>query len=158
MEPPAASTTEPTKGGSAGDGRSGSRDRPYHVQMLMRVVSAVVIGIAGLVFGMLGTVVHSATIGPARLPWGIVVALAALACLLTGIRLLNDGRLYPACAALGALVAIGVLSQESFGGSVLITNGAVGWAWMGGALVIALVTVAWPRSLARARASRTRSS
>ena len=31
--------------------------------MLLRALTAVILGIVGLVFGMLGTVVHSATIG-----------------------------------------------------------------------------------------------
>lgn len=119
--------------------------RRYDVQMLLRALTAVVIGAAGVVFGMLGTVVHSATIGSAHIPWGIVVALAALGCLLAGIRLLSDGRLYTGCAALGSLIAIGILSQKSFGGSVLITNSALGWTWMAGAVVIALLAVGWPR-------------
>ncbi|GAB3613882.1 hypothetical protein [Humibacter ginsengisoli] len=112
--------------------------------MLLRALTAVILGIVGLVFGMLGTVVHSSTLGSWQVPWGIVVALLALACLLAGIRLLSDGRLYTACAALGALVAIALLSQRSFGGSVLITNSVPGWIWMAGAVVIALLAVAWP--------------
>ena len=121
--------------------------------MLLRTLTAVILGIVGLVFGMLGTVVHSATIGTLQVPWGIVVALLALACLLAGIRLLSDGRLYTGCAALGALVAIAVLSQRSFGGSVLILNGVLGWIWMAGAVVIALFVVAWPAGARRVRAS-----
>ena len=121
--------------------------------MLLRTLTAVILGIVGLVFGMLGTVVHSATIGTWQLPWGIVVALLALACLLGGVRLLSDGRLYTACAALGALVAIAVLSQPSFGGSVLILNSVLGWIWMAGAVVTALVAVALPGGAKRVRAS-----
>ncbi|WP_168203747.1 DUF6113 family protein [Humibacter ginsenosidimutans] len=121
--------------------------------MLTRVVTAVVMVVAGIAFGVLGTVVHSSTVGSADFPWGIVVALLALACLLVGIRLLSSGRLSTACAALGALVAIAVLSQQSFGGSVLITNSVIGWVWMAGAVVIALLAVSWPRSLAGGRAS-----
>jgi hypothetical protein len=121
--------------------------------MLMRVLTGVIMAAAGVVFGVLGTLVHSSTIGDARIPWGIVVALAALGCLLAGIRLLSDGRLYTALAALGALVVIAVLSQQSFGGSVLITNSVVGWVWMGGAVVISLLAVGWPKALAARRAS-----
>lgn len=112
--------------------------------MLLRVLTAVITGIGGLVFGMLGTLVHSATVGSIRLPWGIVVALAALGCLLAGIRLLTDTRSYTVCAALGALIAIGVLSQKSFGGSVLITDSVVGWVWIGGAVVLSVLAVGWP--------------
>ena len=121
--------------------------------MLMRVLTAVVMAAAGVVFGVLGTLVHSSTAGSARIPWGIVVALAALACLLVGIRLLSTGRLYTACAALGALVAIAVLSRQSFGGSVLITGSVIGWVWMGGALVISLLAVGWPKTFTAPRAS-----
>ena len=112
--------------------------------MLIRVLVSVLLLIAGMVFGTLGTLVHSATIGTAAIPWGIVVALLALACLLAGIRLLSGGRLYAASAGLGALIAVGVLSQQSFGGSVLVTNGAIGWVWIGGAVVVGLVAVGWP--------------
>ncbi|WP_022900617.1 DUF6113 family protein [Humibacter albus] len=118
--------------------------------MLSRVVVAVLLGLLGLVFGMFGTLVHTATFGSFTFPWGIIVALVALACLLTGIRLLSRGRLNAACAGLGALVAIAVLSQESFGGSVLITDSVLGWTWMGGAVVVALLVVGWPRLRAAA--------
>jgi hypothetical protein len=112
--------------------------------MLVRVLVAVLLLVAGVIFGTLGTMVHSATIGTVALPWGVVVALAALGCLLAGIRLLSGGRLNAACAGLGALVAIGVLSQRSFGGSVLITNSTLGWVWIGGAVVVSLLVVGWP--------------
>ena len=112
--------------------------------MLVRVLVSVLLLAAGLVFGMLGTLVHSATIGTTGVPWGIVVALLAAACLLAGIRLLSDGRLYAACAGLGVLIAVAVLSQQSFGGSVLVTNSTLGWTWIGGAVVVALVVVGWP--------------
>jgi hypothetical protein len=45
------------------------------------------------------------------------------------------------------------LSQQSFGGSVLITNSVVGWVWMCGAVVISLHAVGWPKALAARRAS-----
>jgi len=112
--------------------------------MLVRVLVAVLLLVTGIVFGTLGTLVHSATIGTTAVPWGVVVALLALACLLAGIRLMSDGRLYTACAGLGALAAIGVLSQKSFGGSVLVTDSTVGWVWLGGVVVIALLVVGWP--------------
>ena len=121
--------------------------------MLVRLLTAVLLGLVGIVFGALGTLVHTATVGTLHLPWGIVVALAALGCLLAGIRLLSTSRLYTVCAALGALIAIGVLSQKSFGGSVLITDSAIGWTWMGGTLAIALLAVGWPRFDARPRTS-----
>ncbi len=131
---------------------SGPEAAPYDGRMLVRVLTAVLVGAVGIVFGALGTLVHSATIGTARLPYGIVLALAALGCLLAGIRLLTDGRLTTASAGLGALVAVGVLSQKSFGGSVLVTDGVAGWTWMGGAVVEALVAVGWPRAASHGNA------
>lgn len=121
--------------------------------MLQRVLVVVGLTAAGLVFGTLGTVVHSATFGTAQLPWGIVVALLALGCLLAGIRLLGDGRLNTLCAALGAVAAVGVLSQRSFGGSVLVMNSVLGWIWVCGAIAIAAAAVAWPSRRARVPAS-----
>ena len=117
--------------------------------MLSRVIVAVVLAAVGFCFGTLGTITHSSTVGTIALPWGIVVALAAVACLLAGIRLLSSGpvwmsRVYTASAGAGVLVAIGLYAQESFGGSVLITDSTIGWTWMAGAAVIAVLAVMLP--------------
>ena len=117
--------------------------------MLSRVIVAVVLAAVGFCFGTLGTITHSSTAGTIALPWGIVVALAAVACLLAGIRLLSSGpvwmsRVYTASAGAGVLVAIGLYAQESFGGSVLITDSTIGWTWMAGAAVIAVLAVMLP--------------
>ena len=117
--------------------------------MLTRVIVAVVLAAVGFCFGTLGTLTHSSTIGTVALPWGIVVALASVACLLAGIRLLSVGpgwlsRLYTGCAGIGVLVAVGLFAQQSFGGSVLITASTIGWLWMGGAAVVAVLAVVLP--------------
>ena len=107
--------------------------------------------LVGVVFGTIGTVAHSSVIqvGSIRIPWGIVVALAAVACVLLGVRLVTTDRLPALCTAIGVIVPIAVLSQPSFGGSVLIQNDLLGWLWIGGAVVIALVVVVWPKLPAR---------
>ena len=115
--------------------------------MLSRILSAVAMLLVGGVFGAVGTVAHASVIDVAgvRIPWGIVVALAAVGCALVGVRLVTTDRIPVLCTAVGVIVPVAVLSQPSFGGSVLIQNDVLGWIWMAGAAVIALVVVVWPK-------------
>lgn len=119
--------------------------------MLSRLVNAVVMLLVGGVFGIVGTVAHASVfeVAGVRITWGIVVGITAVACLLIGVRLVSADRFPVVFAALGVIVPIAVLSQPSFGGSVLIQNDVLGWVWMVGAALAGLVVVAWPRSPAR---------
>jgi hypothetical protein len=119
--------------------------------MLSRVVNAVLMLLVGGVFGTVGTVDHASVVELAgvRITWGIVVAVAAVGCLLIGVRLVAVDRVPVVSAAVGVIVPIAVLSQPSFGGSVLIENDVLGWVWMAGAALTALVIVAWPKLPAR---------
>lgn len=121
--------------------------------MGVRIATAVLTGVAGVVFGILGTLTHSSrvAIGAAQLPWGIVVALAAVACLLLGVRLLVEGRLAVITAAVGVVIPVAVFAQPSFGGSVLVENDALGWVWILGSAFLALIVAGWPRVRVRAR-------
>jgi hypothetical protein len=113
-------------------------------RVTLRILTWLGLLVSGMVFGMLGTIVHSSTVGTADLPWGVVVALLGLACLLAGVRLLTVSRWETAVTALGALIAVIVLAQQSFGGSVLVQNAVVGWTWMIGAALVSLAAIVWP--------------
>jgi hypothetical protein len=113
--------------------------------MLSRIVSAVLLVLAGAVFGAIGTIAHglSVTWG-VPIPLGLIGSLAAYAALLAGLRLLGHSRLPALLAALGAIAVILLFTQQSAGGSVLIPNDLPGQLWLAGPILIAAVALAWP--------------
>ena len=102
--------------------------------------------VAGVLLGAIGTIGHrqQLTIGEIVLPWGLVAALAAVAGLLLGIRLIAGGRLAAAAAAAGVIVTVSLLSLPGAGGSVLIPGSVIGTIWAVGPALIAVLVVAWP--------------
>ena len=78
-------------------------------------------------------------------PIGIILSLLIITSLLVGLRFVFSGRAVTGCAALGLLVAIGLLSVRSTGGSVLVPANAAGYALTYGSLVIAGLVLAWPK-------------
>ncbi|MGO4593386.1 hypothetical protein AB4Z18_06135 [Leifsonia sp. 2TAF2] len=113
--------------------------------MFSRIVSAILLVLAGAVFGAIGTIAHqiSVTWG-IPIPLGLIGSLLAFTSLLVGLRLLGHSRLPALLAALGAIVVILLFTQESGGGSVLIPNNLAGQVWLIGPILIAAVVVAWP--------------
>ena len=113
--------------------------------MFSRIVSAILLVLAGAVFGAIGTIAHqiSVTWG-IPIPLGLIGSLLAFTCLLVGLRLLGHSRLPALLAALGAIAVILLFTQESGGGSVLIPNNLAGQVWLIGPILIAAVVVAWP--------------
>lgn len=113
--------------------------------MVSRILNAVLLVIAGGIIGGIGTIAHqlSVTWG-VPIPLGLIGSLACYTALLVGLRLLADSRWPALCAALGAIAAILLFTQQSPGGSVLIPDNAAGAVWLAGPLVIAAVVVAWP--------------
>jgi len=113
--------------------------------MLSRIVSAVLLVLAGAVFGAIGTVAHQVTVTwGVPLPLGLIGALAAYTALLVGLRLLGSSRLPALFAALGAIAVILLFTQQSAGGSVLIPNNLLGQIWLVAPILIAAVVIAWP--------------
>lgn len=78
-------------------------------------------------------------------PVGVIISLLIIAALLVGLRIVFSGRAETGCAAVGLLVAIGLLSVRSTGGSVLVPANAAGYALTYGSLVIAGLVLAWPK-------------
>ena len=77
-------------------------------------------------------------------PVGIILSLLIIASLLVGLRIVFSGRAVTGCAAVGLLVAIGLLSVRSDGGSVLVPANTAGYALTYGSLAIAGLVLAWP--------------
>ncbi len=118
-------------------------------------VAGWIMGLAlGVVFGVLGTVVSQSSVnvlGVFDLPYGLIIALVAVALLLVGLRLVLTSRIGAIFAAVGVLAALGFLSQPSVGGSVLVPANIAGYVWILGPSVIALIVLAWPRTARRPR-------
>lgn len=117
----------------------------------MRAVGAVSCLVLGAAAGVIGTFAHQSvwTILGLRLPLGLVAALLAVACLVAGLRLALDSRLYPGLAAVGVLVAAGVLALPGPSGSALLPANFAGYGWTAGPAVISALVLAWPRGLSR---------
>lgn len=111
------------------------------------MVPGVVLGVLGLLLGAaisaLFTLAH-------RDPVLLGVGLAAIGCLLAGLRLLSPGRGPAVAGAVGVIIAIAVLGLRGPGGSIVIQDDPLGWIWQLGAVAVAAVVVAWPR-VARSR-------
>jgi hypothetical protein len=113
--------------------------------MLSRIVSAVLLVIAGAAVGGIGTVAQQITVTwGVTIPLGLIGSLLCFTALLVGLRLLGSSRWPALCAALGTIVVILIFTQQSPGGSVLIPNNLIGQIWLVGPILIAAVVVAWP--------------
>lgn len=83
----------------------------------------------------------------ATAPVGFLLASIAVLGLLLGSRLLHRGRAPSTVAAVLALLTLGVLAVDPFGGgsgSVLIPSTALGWAWVAVVGIGSLVTLVAP--------------
>ncbi|MDJ0322889.1 hypothetical protein QMG61_03805 [Cryobacterium sp. PH31-AA6] len=116
-----------------------------------RALAGLLAFVVGVVFGVLGTIAHQATIaiGPVVIPIGLVLSLAGVTALLAGLRLVVGDRLIVLLAAIGLLGTIFLLSLRSAGGSVLVPEGLPGTLWTIGPTLVATVVLAWPRIPAR---------
>jgi hypothetical protein len=115
--------------------------------------------LVGVVYGAVATIGHRHVfrIGEVTIPWGLVAALAGVAALLIGLRLLA-GRLAAGAAALGAIAIVALLSLPGVGGSILIPGTMVGTIWAVGPALIAVFVVAWPSATAFRRGGPTAST
>ncbi|WP_261164439.1 histidinol dehydrogenase [Microbacterium sp. Marseille-Q6965] len=110
--------------------------------------------VAGAVYGIAGTVMHSASVIPTGLaglivPLGTILAAVGLLALLVAVRCLSEGRGTVLAAGLGALAMLLVFSGEGPGGSVVVPRAAPGeaplgviWSWV--VAIVVVVVVAWP--------------
>ena len=120
--------------------------------MLSRIVSYVLLFLAGAVIGGVGTIAHQSTVHAGiDWPWALVASLTAFASLLTGLRMLASSRIPALIAALGTITVVLLFTQKSAGGSVLIPDTVLGQLWLAGPIVIAAIVLAWPDLGARRR-------
>lgn len=119
-------------------------DSPTLATRIAESIAALVLGVA---VGGIGTFAHQLTWSDLAVPvpLGLVAALAAVAALLAGIRIVFDSRLYSIIAALGAVGSVGILALPGANGSVLLPDNALAVIWAVGPTVIAVVVLAWPR-------------
>ena len=131
-------------------GLDGNRLHP-----LSKIFSCVLAAAAGVAIGIIATVNHQLTTPLFGLPiWaGVVISLTIVTAFLSGIRLIFGTRVVAGCAAIGLLLAIGVLSLTGPGGSVLVPANAPGWVWAYAPIAIAAVVLAWPKAGTFARAT-----
>lgn len=120
-----------------------------------RVTAAVAGLLAGIAFGLLGTIAHQSTIvvGSVTIPVGLILAVTGASALLIALRMLLADRVVVLAAAFGMLGTIFLLSLQSSGGSVLIPQGVPGTVWTVVPALVAAVAVAWPRLRAQHRQS-----
>ena len=127
---------------------------PVGTSLGTRIVGYVVAVALGFLFGALGTVVHQISVsvfGLFDLPVGVIIALAATALLLTGLRLVGPNRLAALLAGVALVGTVTLLALPSPGGSVLIPDSTLGMVWLIGVTLVAVVVLAWPRLAGGAR-------
>jgi hypothetical protein len=113
--------------------------------MLSRIVTYVLLFLAGAVIGGVGTIAHQSTLHAGiDWPWGLVASLVAYTSMLAGLRLLASSRIPALIAALGTILVVLLFAQKSAGGSVLIPYDLLGLIWQGATIVIAAIVLAWP--------------
>jgi hypothetical protein len=106
--------------------------------LVLRALGAVLLGV---VVGAVGTVLHRSI-----RPWGVVV------CLLLVLAAAVTARAWAGWVAsvgllVGLFATVQVLSGRGPGGDVLVpADGAIGWVWAVGALLVALGVALAPRS------------
>jgi hypothetical protein len=120
-----------------------------------RILLAVLVFVAGGVFGVAGTIAHAYELGV--FPVGLVLALVGCAALLIGLRLLIEDRWMTWIAGLGMLAMLLVYSGKGPGGSVVVPEPVegefpLGIVWTYALTGVVLLAGAWP-DLARLRAA-----
>jgi hypothetical protein len=107
----------------------------------------------GVLFGVLGTIAHQATLTlfGVALPIGLMIAFVGIGALLVGLRLVVGDRFVVGLAAVGLLVTIFLLSLRGAGGSVLVPAGLPGTLWTVVPALLAALVLAWPKLPTRHR-------
>jgi hypothetical protein len=128
--------------------------------MASRILSYVLLFVVGVIVGTVGTVAQQSTttLLGVSIPWGEILGLLAVASLLIGLRLVNAGRWQAFTAAVGVVIPVAIFTLPSQGGSVLIPGNGLGYAWIYGTVVIAIIVIGWPERRARRDVAENRIS
>lgn len=100
-------------------------------------VNALSLG-AGAALGFLGTLGHQSL--P---PIGLSIALLTVGLYLAGLRVWGGVRGPATAGAVGVILLVGLMAMVT-DGSVLVPGNVVGYAWLLGVAMIALVVIGWP--------------
>ncbi|MEJ3404706.1 hypothetical protein WDJ51_08180 [Rathayibacter sp. YIM 133350] len=139
---------------SAGDSSSLDRSPVERTSWGARLGTAFIALVLGAVYAAAGTVAHQSTVAVAGLsvPWGLILAIAGVICLLVGLRLALQDRLVVGACAIGIVGVNALLSLRSVGGSVLIPQGTPGLVWLFTPAIVAALVLAWPKLPSATRA------
>lgn len=107
-----------------------------------KIATGLILLLLGLLVGTIATINHQITLGDNKFPLGVVLAIGISALLLVGMSLYFDYLPLVVCGAVGFVAPVILFSQKSFGGSVLIPSNSAGIAWLVGAVIIAIGSVA----------------
>jgi N-acetyl-1-D-myo-inositol-2-amino-2-deoxy-alpha-D-glucopyranoside deacetylase len=111
-------------------------DRATLITIVLASVFAFVVGVAT---GFVTTFTHHQFA-----PWGLVAGLTVVVALVAGFRLVFGSRVIAGAAALGVIASTAVLALPGAGGTVLAPTDPIGFSWVFGPAVLALVVVFWP--------------
>lgn len=112
-----------------------------------RLLGYLLAGLIGVVFGTVATAAHRAVIaiGDVQLPVGLALGFAMMMALLVGFRIVLRDRFYVGSAAMGILLAVGLLALPGPSGSVIFPESILSLVWTFLPTLIAVVVIAWPR-------------
>lgn len=120
--------------------RPGARSGLHLVAAILELVGVGIAAGIGVVAGAVLTFTHRQLE-----PWGLVAGLVIVTALLLGFRLAFDGRRHAIAAGFGLVAAVAVFALLTPSGSVLVVADALGYAWVFGSALFALVVLTWPR-------------
>lgn len=107
------------------------------MQRLARHALPAVLVLVAPVVAVCGAAVHLAdlSLGPIRLPWGLLLALAGSTGLFVLAHLLATNRWWIGGVALGWLAPVVVLSMATGAGDLVLTQSAASWVYLIGGVV-----------------------
>lgn len=110
-----------------------------------RMATAARVGVIALALGGGAALGFLGTLGHQSLPpIGLIIALITLGLYLAGLRVWGGVRGPATAGAVGAILLVGLLASVT-DGSVLVPGNPIGYAWLIGVSMIALVVLGWPR-------------
>lgn len=107
---------------------------------LRRVLSSLFSLVLGIIVGTTSSLYHSVLF-----PWGLVVSLILIGLAIAGIRILFWARYPSGWTSVGIIGSLIMLAGVDGNGSVLIIADVAGLVLLGGATILVLGGLAWPR-------------
>ena len=107
---------------------------------LLRVLSSLFSLVLGIIVGTTTSLYHSVLF-----PWGLVVSLILIGLAIAGMRILFWERYPSGWTSVGIIVSLIMLAGVDGNGSVLIIADVAGLVLLGGATILVVGGLAWPR-------------